>query len=1322
MTTTAEPLDAATLPLAGVRLIEASAGTGKTWTIAALFVRLVLGHGVPRPYAPGEILVMTFTRAATRELSDRIRRRLAEAAAALRGGGAADDFVEAVVADLAAGDDATARAEAAHRLALAADAMDDAAVQTIDAWCQRMLREHALDSGSRLDEELQPDASALVDAAVRDYWRREVYPLAGTALDRVLAVWRDADAVAAAVQQRWQRAVQRGDAALRGDDAAGGGAAGEALADVVARAETGAAALKYGWGDRARALRAALQAAVAARQFDKRFVGAGCFDALDAVAAWADDPTAEGFAISAAARRRLTPDGLRDALCRGASVDLPADVAAFADLVAAVEARPPLASALAAHAAARVAAAVQRAKAAAGVFGYDDVLDRLDAALDAARHGDAARRLRERIVAQTPLVLVDEFQDTSPVQARILERLYGSGAAVAPPGRALLLIGDPKQSIYAFRGADIASYLRLARATAGRHHALATNHRSSAALVGAVNGVFGAAEARPGSGAFDYRDALEASDELPFVAVAAKGLAERFVAGGADAPALQCCVDATLRNAPASHGVLAAVAAERIVGWLDDAGTGFVDAHGALRRVRAADIAVLVRTGAQAGVMRRALQARGVASVYLSDRDSVLATDEAADLLRLLQAVAAPRDVRRVRAALATGLVGRSLAELTALADDAALFDTHAAQFAHWRDVWREHGVLAMLRRAAHALALPARWLAADTGDGERRLTNLLHLAELLQAESERSDGEAALLRWFAGSIDAAARYAAGGIAPEEQLLRLESDAGVVQVVTVHAAKGLQYPLVLLPFAASVRTEGEKTDDGRPDADADRSRRREERRLLYVALTRAQHAVWIGLGALKVGNGRDCVWHKSAIGGLISGDAPRTPPQLAADVAALAAAVPGVAIVAAPPVDAADVPLTRLAARADRPPLAAPLRYTARFDRSWGVASYSALVRELGAADGATAARPLRDDEPVDGEDRGAADGEGLAAAHGATVAVDASDAAAFDDHRSDVRSDAGAEPDGDLDDDPRGDADAELADDMAGRAVDRRGNAAHRAVAAHAGPAVAVFAAAAPPDAAPWHRFPRGAQPGTFLHEQLQWLADEHGLARLASSPALQDTLRRRCERAGHGARADDVLAWLQRLCTTPLAALGAPPVALAQLDRPIAEMEFWLPSRGVDTAAVDALCRRHLLPGRPRPALPARTLHGMLTGYVDLVYANGGAYGVVDFKSTALGPGDADYTAGAMQRAALAQRYDVQAALYLVALHRLLRTRLEASADDATPRLHGAVVWFVRGVAADGGGALHLAAPPTLVAALDAMFAPPQPAFGKAAPVDER
>ena len=220
MSSTANQLAPLTFPLHGSRLIEASAGTGKTWTIAALYLRLVLGHGgengYKRPLMPADILVMTFTRAATRELSNRVRERLVEAAAYFRGHEQRtqrDDYLDALLESYP---DRSAQQQAAHRLQLAAETMDEAAIFTIDAWCQRMLREHAFDSGNLFDEELVSDEQALFEDAAHDYWRQQVYPLNAPSLEALLSCWSDVGALKNAIREL----VKRAD--IIGDDLASG--------------------------------------------------------------------------------------------------------------------------------------------------------------------------------------------------------------------------------------------------------------------------------------------------------------------------------------------------------------------------------------------------------------------------------------------------------------------------------------------------------------------------------------------------------------------------------------------------------------------------------------------------------------------------------------------------------------------------------------------------------------------------------------------------------------------------------------------------------------------------------------------------------------------------------------------------------------------------------------------------------------------------------------------------------------------------------------------------------------------------------------------
>ena len=1215
-----ETLDALRLPLWGSRLIEASAGTGKTWTIAALYLRLVLGHGAGdsgfgSPLRPAQILVLTFTRAATRELSDRIRARLVDASRCFRGEQLPQPQDSLLQGLLAAYPGVAERAQAAWRLASAAEAMDEAAVHTIDAWCQRILREHAFDSGSLFDEALGADERSLLAEAARDAWRAQVYPLDGDALAAVLGLWPGVDALLADL---------RGLLPHLGPDLALSGAAPAPLGTVWQQADAryrqALQQAKQGWDRRLPRLRTWLDAQLGRKDcpFNKsKLRGDHVASWFDALAHWAGNPALALPAITPAGRQRLRPQGLDDARKSPGPLDIPADFEALDDVLVSIAGLAEPADALRLCMACDVARRVQALKARSGVYGFADLVERLAAALA----GPNGARLRQRIVQQYPVAMVDEFQDTSPSQFGLFDSLYRSAAN--DRATTLLLIGDPKQSIYAFRGADIRSYLAARAATAGRHYLLGVNHRSARALVQVVNGLFMQAELRDGPGAFRYRPAggLQADNPLPFVPVAAQGRAERLVSGAGTLPVLTLCHDPMLLANTDSQRRLAQHCAEHIVTLLNDPQAGFHDPQQGFQRLRPADIAVLVRTGREAAAVRLALRQRRVASIYLSDQDSVLASPEAADLLRWLRAVANPLDSRLARAALAAATLGLPLAELAQLGQDDLAFEQRIAQLRQLNRVWLRQGVLPMLRQTLHLLDLPARWL--QQADGERRLTNVLHLAELLQAASSQLEGEQALIRWLAGQL------AAESSSADEQVLRLESDADLVKVVTVHKSKGLEYPLVYLPFAASFRgaeqnrrqgfvalpgPDGRRVIDfrGGPDARAaaDEERLQEDLRLLYVALTRARHALWVGVAAIKNGPAKACLFHRSALGRLLAGEG--AVPESA--IQGLLQEAFGGADDICLQVDAQAPRRSALQVRQLAPPLLDTPAYRASFERNWGIGSFSALVRDLGAA-------------PAAGV--GAALGLGPARAEDLLIAP--------------------VEP-----------------------------------VPAH-------LAAAAQ------HRFPRGALAGNFLHDQLEWLAGESFA--LATDITLAPRLAQRCERQGWGTWAEDVVGWLGQLLSTPLPPVG---VALEGLHRVLPEMEFWFPSSPLPAATLDHLCQQHLLAGRPRPPLPERWMNGLLMGFADLVFEHGGRYWVLDYKSNALGDSDAHYHPAALEAAMAEHRYDVQAALYLLALHRLLRQRLGADYQPAK-HLGGAVYLFLRGVGGPAAGCCHLPAPPALLDALD-------------------
>ena len=815
-------LDPLRMPLAGLQVIEASAGTGKTWTLAALYVRLVLGHGrsgadgsaeFSAALFPPQILVMTFTDAATAELRGRVRERLAQAALYFKGQerahAPADGYLQALRSSYPAG----AWPACAQRLDLAAQWMDDAAIYTIHGWSSRMLKSHAFDSAALFQQSHVEDREALRLSAVQDYWRQWFYGVPLQQLGALQALGADPEALQQKLKSLW---------------------AEQERAPVTAPpAGPNPRALLQAWEAWQSAL-PALEAAV--RQACTPALLALLEDAVQAkllkgyrrdwppkLADWLQGgPWQE---LKAAERekalallQRFTRTALLD---KGwAAAGGQAGFAAIESLCQHLQAEPDVSEGLLQHAASHIAQAYARAKAQLAQFDFSDLLQRLYFALQAPDG-----RLAQAIRQQFPVALVDEFQDTDPWQYGALSKIYGASQR---SDTGLLMIGDPKQAIYSFRGADLDTYL-AARQQAQGIYTLAGNYRSTAQLVSAVNHVFG--------------QARQPFGEVPFEAVQAQNreVQPLRLDGRTHAAMTVWHLPRQGDRAPRKEVFqrqMAALFASQMVALLQAGAAS------------AGDMAVLVRSATEARAMRQALAQRGVRSVFLSERDSVYATQEAQDLWRVLAAVAQPRSNSLLRAALATRLWGLGFGALEALLQDEAAWEARVEQFHGWQAVWQRQGLLPMLHRLLHDEDIPARLLqtpvldgsaptpGAASLDGERRLCNLLHLGDLLQNASAGLQGEAALVRFLEQQLQNPKT------SDDNAQLRLESESQLVQIITIHKSKGLQYPLVFLPFVSGFATE---KDSNRDDA----QRLAEDVRLLYVALTRAERALWLGITPYK---------------------------------------------------------------------------------------------------------------------------------------------------------------------------------------------------------------------------------------------------------------------------------------------------------------------------------------------------------------------------------------------------------------------------------------------------------------------------------------
>lgn len=906
------PLDPLTFPLHGARLIEASAGTGKTFTIAGLYLRLLLGHGNadtrhPTPLTVDQILVVTFTEAATAELRDRIRQRIHQARIAFVRGSSDDPVIQGLLADYAD------RALAAKVLLQAERQMDEAAVYTIHGFCQRMLTQNAFESGSRFSNEFVTDESQLKAQVVADYWRRQFYPLPLNLAAEVRRLWPSPQALLDKIGGYLTGApLTLSVEAMKGDLTA-------LYHDGLSRI----ADLKQQWLTSCRDLPSSIQDSDLHAATKKALL-----TRLELLNLWANQPHHQLDLPSELS------DFAQSALEAKAKKGNPPQHALFTIIEQFLQTPISLAAPLLAHAILHCRERLAQAKAQKQWLSFDDLLTQLSAAID----HDQLGLLTERIRTLYPVAMIDEFQDTDPLQYSIFSRIYLPKAECG-----LLMIGDPKQAIYGFRGADIFTYIK-ARQQVSAHYTLGTNWRSSAQMVSAVNQLF-SSSASP----FMY------DQDIPFLPVAASPNADKrqWLLNGHRQPALTYWLQEADKPLPKNEylSCMAKACASQIQTILSAAQhqQAYFETGKGQKIVQAGDMAVLVRTGNEGRMIKQALAEQGIASVYLSNRDSVFSSDVAQDLQRLVQAVLTPDDDRTLRACLASPLFAFDAASLDALNNDEVVWENAVNEFKAYRQLWIERGVLPMLRSVMSKRHLAERWLEEPNGD--RLLTDFMHIGELLQQARQEIESDHGLLRWLAQAISDAEQGIGGR---DEQIQRLESEQNLVQIVTIHKSKGLEYDLVFLPFVAGYREASEGkyydsvndqtvldiTDSSAALEQADKERLAEDLRLLYVALTRAVYGCFIGLAPLR--NRRSTKEptgvHLSAIGYLLQNGQEAGIAELHS---ALNAQVRDAIVVTAPP-PLQNEPFTALVA--EKPILKAQTLHT-HIDRHWRLTSYSALVK-----------------------------------------------------------------------------------------------------------------------------------------------------------------------------------------------------------------------------------------------------------------------------------------------------------------------------------------------------------------------------------------
>lgn len=1183
-----DPRDPLRIPLQGLHLIEASAGTGKTYAIAHLVLRLVVEAGLDLE----RVLVLTFTEAAAEELRGRITRRLRQALDALDGTPTEDPVLLDWVGSLPDPDLARARLEAALA------GLDRAAIRTIHGFCQRVLRDFAFESGTPFDTELITDEQDLRQAIAEDFWRRRM----GGA-DRSEAAW-----LIQVFPEGPQSLLARLNPHLGPGD--------PMVVDVDRRRLAAGLDALARLHDRLRSTWPAVKTEVSALLLDNPSLSLTSYKpglVMEALVGM-DILCAGPVPFELPPRFPLfTPAKLKGATKKGGTtpthpfLDLCGELATL-DLEGLARARW---AALLGDALGFLRAELARRKRERRVTYFDDLLSDTAQALTGPRGPALAARVRDRY----PQALIDEFQDTDRLQYQILDAVYGEQLG-KDSSLGLYLIGDPKQAIYGFRGADVFAYMAVRRDAQrrGQIHTLDTNRRSSAGLVEAINQLFGRVRAP-----FIFEGDIDFSRVRPGPNADAASLR----IGGKEVTPLSIRWIPPEAGATTRDGRWLLKDSARALAVADCASqiTALLAAPARLgdRDLRAADIAVLVRSHRDGLAVREALTRAGVGSVSIG-QETVLETEEAEELAALIAALRPGARDGVLRAALATRLLGWSAGELAALdrgGGDTAAWDQTLQRFHGYRRLWQERGFMAALAALIHGLGVPERLLRGP--NGERRLTNLLHLMELAQAAAREHPGPEALGRWLAE------RRMHPEVAGDAALLRLESDENLVQIVTFHKSKGLEYPVVLIPIPWS---SGPKPDHGAPVAfhdpeslearldlgspELERHRDLWERedlaerlRLLYVALTRAQHQCILHWGPVNgaqasaaayllhqgCSEGPEAALADERMSGLDAA-------ALRADLEALARAAPG--CIAVSDLALGLGPSTAPARDATAADLR-PAHFPGTIPDDWHILSFSALAAGRGEGPG----RP--DHDALDAE------------------------------------------------------ADLVPAPEPTARET--------------------AIAADGEPWETPWviepiFRFPRGVRTGHCLHDLF-----EHLDFTSADGPDLVREVRAALARHGIEDHWTPTLVELvARVLDSPLTPEGLRLRGLRAEDRRN-ELEFQFALQDLEPGALARALRRHGVPAEVQlPDGSGGRLAGLMRGFIDLVARREGRFYVIDYKSNHLGDRPEDYDRASLERAMTAHHYHLQSLIYTLALHRYLRSRLDGY--DYDRHQGGSLYLFLRGM----------------------------------------
>jgi len=753
-------LEAATIPLKGRHLIEASAGTGKTYNITRIYLRLLL----ERELKVEEILLMTFTKDATQELRGRIDAFIRESLTNWQKLCESDSYFK-VISKRVSPNEQESHDKIQFLLKRALLFLDEAAIFTIHGFCQRALTQHAFTSGLPFNANMSTNSNELILEACQD-WYRQLAKQNSDAFALVAQFWGTPTAFVSSFAKAISHKTEL------------------SVLDVQGLVDKFTQLTKQACSAITADLSLLNEGLVAHKKADEQEKRAAELVKLQAWLASLSECTNEQTLLAAIQQPmpdyllngNRHPKAFKAALAEilESSKQIKADVKDLAKNINKAKAYQIVRAAIY-----QIREQVQQTKEQHNLLDFDDLINTLADCLKSEEES----RLAQTLLTQYPVALVDEFQDTDPQQFAILQGIYYQSLGKKPQDQkaqhlqhqrkesALYLIGDPKQAIYGFRGGDIFAYLS-ARNDCDYHWLMDTNWRSSPDMVNAYNQVFlGDGNNTVFGYGIPYQSVYAGKTDEPSSNQSnTKNKALQFIHfSGEDDVSKQSV-----------RPLMATWCANEIVQLLTEG------------EVKPQDIAILVRDGREAADIKQALLAANLASVFLSDRANLFHSEQAKQLISVLKGILAPEDERLYLKALASGLLGFDASTLYKLQQDEMAYQTLKFSFFDYRTQWQRQGFIAM------AINLMHQHFKISLENKDRALTNLLHLFEILQSASQKFLQPQELLYWFEQQCSLESNAANSDVEAEQ---RLESDGDLIRIVTQHGAKGLEYPIVFIPFA-----------------------------------------------------------------------------------------------------------------------------------------------------------------------------------------------------------------------------------------------------------------------------------------------------------------------------------------------------------------------------------------------------------------------------------------------------------------------------------------------------------------------------------------